>query len=150
MPIYICILSTYLRNLCYPRIFSIRKKYLFLENLWSLLNKSWTGLEALFEWWGFVFLYSRCITTALRTIWQGPYQGELLPVEYVQSRVGSSRDALDPWSQDSSARSVTQQISCTDSVVSDSLRPHGLYPTRLLCPWNSPGKNTGVGCHSLL
>ena len=36
------------------------------------------------------------------------------------------------------------------SVVSDSLRPHGLQPTRLLRPWNSPGKNTGVGCHFLL
>ena len=31
-----------------------------------------------------------------------------------------------------------------------TLQPHGLYPTRLLCPWNSPGKNTGVGCHFLL
>ena len=30
------------------------------------------------------------------------------------------------------------------------LWPHGLYPTRLLCPWDSPGKNTGVGCHFLL
>ena len=29
-------------------------------------------------------------------------------------------------------------------------QPHRLQPTRLLCPWNSPGKNTGVGCHSLL
>ena len=29
-------------------------------------------------------------------------------------------------------------------------RPHGLWPTRILCPWDSPGKNTGVGCHSLL
>ena len=36
------------------------------------------------------------------------------------------------------------------SVVSDSVRPHGLQPTRLLCPWDSPGKNTGVGCHFLL
>ena len=36
------------------------------------------------------------------------------------------------------------------SVMSDSLRPHGLEPTRLLCPWNSPGKITGVGCHFLL
>ena len=36
------------------------------------------------------------------------------------------------------------------SVVSDSLRPHGLQPTRLLHPWDSPGKNAGVGCHSLL
>ena len=39
-------------------------------------------------------------------------------------------------------------ISC--SVMAHSLRPHGLQPSRLLCPWNSPGKNTGVGCHSLL
>ena len=29
------------------------------------------------------------------------------------------------------------------------LQPHGLWPARLLCPWNSPGKNTGVGCHFL-
>ena len=36
------------------------------------------------------------------------------------------------------------------SVVSDSLRPHGLWPTRFLCPWDFPGKNTGVGCHFLL
>ena len=34
-------------------------------------------------------------------------------------------------------------------VVSNSLWPHGLKPTRLLYLWNSPGKNTGVGCHSL-
>ena len=36
------------------------------------------------------------------------------------------------------------------SVVSDSLWPHGLKSTRLLCPWNFPGRNTGVGSHSLL
>ena len=36
------------------------------------------------------------------------------------------------------------------SVVSDSLRSHGLYPTRLLHPWNFPGKSIGVGCHFLL
>ena len=33
------------------------------------------------------------------------------------------------------------------SVVSDSLRPHGLQPARLLSPWTFLGKNTGVGCH---
>ena len=32
-------------------------------------------------------------------------------------------------------------LSC--SVLSDSVRPHGLLPARLLCPWDSPGKNTG-------
>ena len=36
------------------------------------------------------------------------------------------------------------------SVMSNSLRPHGLQPTSLLYPWNSPGKNTGVRCHPLL
>ena len=36
------------------------------------------------------------------------------------------------------------------SVVSDSQRPHELQPTRLLRPWDLPGKSTGVGCHCLL
>jgi len=36
-------------------------------------------------------------------------------------------------------------MSESHSVVSDSLRPHGLYG-----PWNSPGQNTGVGCYALL
>ena len=43
---------------------------------------------------------------------------------------------------------VHYSVSC--SVVSDSLWPHELQPARLLCPWDLPGKNTGVGCHSLL
>ena len=34
--------------------------------------------------------------------------------------------------------------------MSDSVRHHGLQPTRLPRPWDSPGKNTGVGCHFLL
>ena len=34
--------------------------------------------------------------------------------------------------------------------MSDSVRPHRRQPTRLRRPWDSPGKNTGVGCHVLL
>ena len=34
--------------------------------------------------------------------------------------------------------------------MSDSVGPHRRQPTRLPCPWDSPGKNTGVGCHFLL
>ena len=34
--------------------------------------------------------------------------------------------------------------------MSDSVRPHGRQPIRLCCPWDSPGKNCGVGCHFLL
>ena len=43
---------------------------------------------------------------------------------------------------------ILQSESC--SVVSDSLRPHGLYPAKLLYLWDSPGKNNAVGCHFLL
>ena len=39
-------------------------------------------------------------------------------------------------------------LSC--SVVFDSLLHHELQSARLLCPWDFPGKNTGVGCHALL
>ena len=48
------------------------------------------------------------------------------------------------WSQD------LEWLVCAElsrSVMSDSLWAHGLLPVRLLCPWDSPGKNTRVGCH---
>ena len=35
-------------------------------------------------------------------------------------------------------------------VISNSLQSHGLWSTRILCPWNFPGKNTGEDCHFLL
>ena len=38
----------------------------------------------------------------------------------------------------------------SSSAMSESSRPHGLQPTRLLHPWEFPGKSTGVGCHCLL
>ena len=41
-------------------------------------------------------------------------------------------------------------ISEVTSVMSDSVRPHRRQPNRLPHPWDSPGKNTGVGCHFLL
>ena len=45
---------------------------------------------------------------------------------------------------------MKESQSVSHSVLSDSLRPHGLQPIKLLCPWDSPGKNTRVGCHFLL
>ena len=39
---------------------------------------------------------------------------------------------------------------CVPSVVSNSVQPCGLQPTRLLCPRDSPGKNTRGGCHALI
>ena len=43
---------------------------------------------------------------------------------------------------------VKESVSC--SVMSDSFQSHGLYPARLLCPWDFPGNSPGVDCHSLL
>jgi len=40
---------------------------------------------------------------------------------------------------------VVESLSCVQL-----LRPHGLWPTRLLCPWDFLGENVGVGCHFLL
>ena len=53
-------------------------------------------------------------------------------------------------------KNIFMASSCVPSWVlshfnhSDSLRPHGLWPISLLCPWNSPGKNIRLGCHVLL
>ena len=54
--------------------------------------------------------------------------------------------------QDSSSGDLTnfRWYELSHSVMSDSLQPHGQYYTRLLRPWDFPGKNTGVGCHALL
>ena len=52
------------------------------------------------------------------------------------------------WGYSKRLSYVCVLLSC--SVVSDSLRPHGLQPTRLPHPWDSLSKNTGVGCHFLL
>ena len=42
---------------------------------------------------------------------------------------------------------MTGYCVCVSSAMSDSLRPHGLQPARLLCPWDFPGKNTRGGCY---
>ena len=46
--------------------------------------------------------------------------------------------------------SIVLRLSVNRSAMSNSFQLHGLQPARLLCLWNYPGKNTGVGCPSLL
>ena len=48
------------------------------------------------------------------------------------------------------ANALSFYFLCVFVTQSKFLPPHRLYPARLLCPWNFPGKNTGVDCHSLL
>ena len=52
---------------------------------------------------------------------------------------------------DSCSKAISPPTSVCQSLSRFRLLlPHGLQPARLLCPWDSPGKNTGVGCHFLL
>ena len=46
-------------------------------------------------------------------------------------------------------KQVPQFLSVSFSVIRNSFQP-GVQPTRFLCPWDFPGKGTGVGCHFLL
>ena len=64
-------------------------------------------------------------------------RGESFKRSYHMPHLGSSCQSIYLWC-----------VSC--SVVSNSLQPHGLRPAKLLCPWNSPGMNTGVDCRSIL
>ena len=78
----------------------------------------------------------------IRTIvmWE-PWEGDMWQEEHGGD--SESSQGLDIW----------QHCCCgcwVASVVSDSVRLHRRQPTRLPHPWDSPGKNTGVGCHFLL
>ena len=44
---------------------------------------------------------------------------------------------------------LSSPLCCARAQLLSSIRPHGLEPARLLCPWDSPGKDAGVGCHFL-
>ena len=45
---------------------------------------------------------------------------------------------------------LRENVQCSTQSLWSSLRPTGRQPARLLCPWDSPGRNTGVGCSTLL
>ena len=73
----------------------------------------------------------------------------------------SPKNKLGRWNRSSGFSHVTLKLKyfqwqywaivcCLVAKLSDSLWPDWLQPARLLCPWDFPGKDTGVGCHFLL
>ena len=70
-----------------------------------------------------------------------PQGNSFCPQTHPSGRWGGSR---------SSSNDGLRVPACSVAQLCSTLCPRGLKPTRLLCPWDSPGKNTGVGCHFLL
>ena len=67
-----------------------------------------------------------------------------------QTRTLESRDRGQTSSAQRGHIENSHRCVCESPSHDRLLQPHGLKPARLLCPWDSPGKKTGVGCHFLL
>ena len=90
---------------------------------------------------------------------KGPFVSGEIPLGSLDLGWSLERDqALSLWSGSTDSKTLDYErtnpaAACrcqVASVVSDSVRLHRRQPTKLLRPWDSPGKNTGVGCHFLL
>ena len=89
-------------------------------------------------WWEAV-----CRLTSLKTLRTSLCGNELFTIENAPGT---------PWEIDGDLPAPGCCTICclVTSVMSNSVSLYGLPPTRLLCPWDSPGKNTRAGCHALL
>ena len=124
-----------------------------------------------FDWTVCVLSHVRLFATPCTVVWQTPLSMEFSRQKYWSELPSSLGNLPDPGIQLTSPVSpalggeffTTEPpgklqwtiiccccCCCVASVMSDSVRPHRGQPTRLPCPWDSPGKNTGVGCHFLL
>ena len=101
----------------------------FLEGTMSSLRAPWVP-------WGFLNVLLIAVPSEPGII----YSSEKLVLN--QSLL---KEWTHPFLQTRSMRSCS-----VASIESESLWAYVLKPIRLLCPWDSPGKNTGVGCHALL
>ena len=85
-----------------------------------------------------------CLRTqhCLASSWAGDPYVIMVSSEELERQIITEKENISNYSRRAAA--------AVASVVSDSVWPHKRQPIGLLCPWDSPGKNTGVGCHFLL
>ena len=96
--------------------------------------------------WGADSILTQCVVTLVFSLWSfASWFCVVHSLWYTIERIDKGNDIR---FQDGHSSFESESVSC--SVMSNSLRLHGLLPARLLCPCNSPGKNTAVGCHPLL
>ena len=108
--------------------------------------------------WLFATLYTIARQASLfmelsrQEFWSGlpcPFLGDL-PNPGIKLKSLVSLALVDRFFTTSATQETQIFALCSYSVLSSSLWHHGLYPARLLCPFDSPGKDTKVGCHFLL
>ena len=80
--------------------------------------------------------------------WKSLCHGQLFATPWTVHGILQARTL--EWVAISFSNAWKWKVKWSRLVVPDSSRPHGLQPTRLLCPWDFPGKSPGVGCHCLL
>ena len=103
------------------------------------VRNAWDGGEMMAQWYMVSFWVDENTQTSDKGLLSIIYE------EYENTKIDSG------WWWPNSVNILKSTV-CTRgcSVVSDPLWPHGLQPARLLCPWDFPGKNTGLGYHFLL
>ena len=102
----------------------------------------WVAISFSNAWKWKVKVKSLSRVRLLATPWTAAYQAPL--------PMGFSRQEYWSGLPSSFATLESEKWKGSRSVVSNSLWPHGLQPSRLLHPWDAPGKSTGVGCHCLV
>ena len=132
--------------------FQVPMQYCSVQH-WTLLPSPVTSTTGCCSCFGYVFILSEVTSPLISSSKSGTYRpGEsifqypiFLPFHTV---CGVLKASILKWFAIPFSSVWKWKWSC--SVVSNSSRPHGLQPTRLLRPWDFPGKSTGAGCHCLL
>ena len=144
-----------LHMLAHHQEHKLRLLIIYWKTMQSQEGACWKGTKHCFHYIQFAKAHHR-VSHILREEKQGPSLDGRVTKSYCKDHTyemeGTIAPALAICHGNLSQRDLCWQTSesVRFSVVSKSLRLHGLQPTRLLCPWSSPGKNTRVGKNSLL
>ena len=119
-------------------------------SFWPFLDSGW--------WWLISFMFLTR-TSCCKTIYSNGYYGawpgwmvsvSVLPLTVALFTMTKKRKQLSYPSTDALMKRMLLLLLLSRSVMSNSVRPHRWQPTRLLLPWDFPGKSTEVECHHLL
>ena len=131
-------------NIFYVIVINISFVKLISEIKFYLLNHNdihWFIHWVLTQYWAFFLFFSIKMVSAFHWIVR------MCRVVYWAITYIISFDPFDIYIQEVTSIKINAAIAAKSLRSCLTLWPHRRQPSRLLCPWDSPGKNTGVGCH---